>query len=241
MIKDLLYSLYSDNYITNIHFENGFNKLYNRFDSFILDYGKDSVLLKLSMFTTYCINKLMISKSKVIEMENRIKFLSNKTLVKQSKILIHDAIDEYFLNGSINDLNDVLLDLKIPYFYYEVVKKMINMSLDKSDTERSLTSEFIANSTLLKENDLILAFTILLERAEDLYLDVPNVLSLLSWFLARAIHDEVISRSILHRFDLSEYDMGYNIVEHVKKLLKRSDANDLLENIWILPMNYNKK
>jgi hypothetical protein len=52
---------------------------------------------------------------------------------------------------------------------------------------------------------------VLLERVEDLTLDVPDVPRLLSLILARAIADEAIPPSFLLRLDLASEDQGFKV------------------------------
>ncbi len=81
-------------------------------------------------------------------------------------------------------------------------------------------------------DQVVKAFEILLQRVEDLYLDVRNVLHLLACFLARAVVDEAVPPAFLLRQDLAVSDMGYRVVKEASELLKGKGVAKRLENVW---------
>lgn len=69
-------------------------------------------------------------------------------------------------------------------------------------------------------------------RVEDIVLDVPDTLRLLSCFIARAIVDEVLPPVFLMRLDLSEADMGYLVVKRAQEMVERPRASEELASVW---------
>jgi hypothetical protein len=90
---------------------------------------------------------------------------------------------------------------------------LISKALDQTNRERQLASKAIADlsGVVVKREQVERAFTVLLERVEDLFLDVPDILALLSCFVARAVSDEALSPAFLLRVDLFASDMGYRV------------------------------
>src|SRR5262245_12536152 len=111
-------------------------------------------------------------------------------------------VSEYWGSADIKELRLALNDLKCPAaFHFEIIKKLISKSLDGEDRQRELASRAIAaliapdtsnsdgdegeddktgdgtgaSSVVLSQTDVVKAFEVLLQRVEDLYLDVPNV------------------------------------------------------------------
>jgi len=78
----------------------------------------------------------------------------------------------------------------------------------------------------LSKSDVEKGFTILLERVDDLQLDVPNALTYLSIFIARAVVDEVLPPAFLLRVDLGEHDAGTQVLRQAQALLKQENASD---------------
>jgi len=76
------------------------------------------------------------------------------------------------------------------------------------------------------------ALTIVLGRVEDTALDVPNVLELLSKFIARGVADEALTPDFLSRVDLSDGDMGSKVLREAAKLSEKPKAAMLLAGVW---------
>jgi len=75
----------------------------------------------------------------------------------------------------------------------------------------------------------------LLERIEDLALDIPNVLTLLAVFIARAVIDDILPPSFLLRVDAAEGDGASRCVKAAQQLMQQADAVEKLNNIFDVP------
>ena len=91
---------------------------------------------------------------------------------------------------------------------------------------------FQQTGALLSQADVEKGFTSLLERIEDLSLDVPNALKFLSIFVARAEVDEVLPPAFLVRADLGEHDAGSQVLRQAQQLLKQDNASEALLYVW---------
>ncbi|ETO26857.1 hypothetical protein RFI_10277 [Reticulomyxa filosa] len=126
------------------------------------------------------------------------------------------------------------------FYSFEVVKQIISTSMDRDNRCRELASKFLSVAIGDGPEDAIdrqsaeLGFTVLLQRVEDLFKDVPDVLHYLSCFVARCIADEVLAPSFLESVHLLETDMGYAIIFRAQNLLKGRHANKRLQNVIYL-------
>jgi len=107
--------------------------------------------------------------------------------------------------------------------------------LDRGNREREVASQFIAFASLegaLSLEDCEKGLSVLLERLEDLALDVHDVLPLLSTFSARLISDECVSPSFLNRLDVNDRDLAALVSEHAQYLLDQNDSAEALSRCW---------
>lgn len=85
---------------------------------------------------------------------------------------------------------------------------------------------------VLRTADVEKGFSALLSNVEDLILDVPDVLRLLSCFIARAVIDEVLPPAFLLRVDLGVKDSGTQVLNQAQLLLNQERAAQRIESVW---------
>lgn len=68
---------------------------------------------------------------------------------------------------------------------------------------------------------------------DDLYVDVPDVLYVLSCFIARAIVDEVLPPSFVTDCAVQDSDLGSNVLRHVSKVLGQKNSYQQLARVWV--------
>jgi len=61
---------------------------------------------------------------------------------------------------------------------------------------------------------------------------VPDILHLLSVFIARAVVDECLSPSFLSRVDVDERDLGAQVLRQVGRLLEGEGKWERMERCW---------
>lgn len=147
-------------------------------------------------------------------------------------------VTEYFSSADVEEARRCLEELNAEGLHHLFIKKAISMALDRGGRERELVAELISGlfPKTLTRDQAGLGFTMLLDSAEDLSLDVPNALHLISLFLGRAIiMDEVLPPVFLHtvvdrlRFGAA----GLDAVSSVAALLGMPHASEMLETCFV--------
>lgn len=157
--------------------------------------------------------------------------LSKLTLSKYKK-KVELIISQFFVHGDFEEITKDIIDIHCPEYSYELVKRMISMSFDKTDRERELVSKFLSNSypEPLSSNMIGKGFERLFEIMDEIERDVPTVQDMLSKYLARAVLDEVLPPAFLS--DPVIMNLGGDVVEHAKRMLSREHSGARLESCW---------
>lgn len=145
---------------------------------------------------------------------------------------IEEAIEELFRSGDLEEVETFVLELNCNQYAYELVKRAISMSLDRTDKEREMISKLISYSypDILSTNSIGKGFERLFEIADELEKDVPAAREYIAIFLARAVVDEVLPPAFLN--DVVVCDLGGEIVERAKTKLSREHGHTILEKGW---------
>jgi len=189
-------------------------------------------------FGEYCVDKGHLESVHLKDLIRQTEFGRDHERVNRLKKHVKRVIDEYFNSGDVNDAIKSLKEMGTRFYSFEVVKQVVSTSMDRDNRCRELSSKLLAYAVGDSVEDAIdrqsaeLGFSVLLQRVEDLYKDVPDVLHYLSCFVARAVVDEVLPRSYLQNVHLLEADMGYAVIFRAQNLLKGRHANMRLHNIW---------
>jgi len=144
-----------------------------------------------------------------------------------------NILDEYFASGDAGDVARVLKELGHPELHHEFVKAVISRSLDLKDRERELASELLPHlyPNPISHNKVVEGFTILLERLDDLKLDIPKAPEFLSMFLARAVVDDLLPPSFLSP-DSADVEIAKETLIKAKSLLSGKFAAKRIAHIW---------
>lgn len=163
--------------------------------------------------------------------------------LKILKKTIDECFRELFTSGSYEQCAQTIMELNAPFHYevvhYEVVKRGISIALDKDNKCRELMSRLLAYYTgtgkdaVLQANAVQRGFELLVQRVDDLYVDVPDVLYLLACFIARAIADEVLPPSFVNDCAVQDSDMGTKVLRHVSKVLGQKNSYERLARVWV--------
>jgi len=120
-----------------------------------------------------------------------------------SKVDVTTPIDatltEYFNSGDVAEVIKTVRELKLGETQFQFIKKALARGLEKQAYERELVSKLISNvySTAIEPAKIVEGFQAALNSIDDLTLDTPDAVDVLSKFLARAIVDEVIPPAFL--------------------------------------------
>ncbi|CAM9461756.1 unnamed protein product [Heterosigma akashiwo] len=152
--------------------------------------------------------------------------------LSEYKRRVINILEEYFLSEDLDEVARSVSELESPEYNYELVKRAINLSLDKRDHDRELVSKMLSAfyPSIFKSTDVAKGFERLFEMIDDLQLDAPNAKNVVAAFLARAVVDEILPPAFLS--DRMVVSMGGDVVEHAKLLLSLEHHGTRLERIW---------
>jgi len=230
-ISSLLHAMVKENLVTSVQMTMGFRKLFNAIDELCLDAPNARAIL--FEFVGHGRAAGYLDTEAVAAMENEAVYLSEPEKLATWKKAIKGILQEYFVNGEVQELIRAAKEVPVA-MHFELVKQIGNMALDKTDVERERASVAFASliGTAVSGDQMAKGFTILLNRVEDIFLDVPAVLRLLSCLIARAVSDEVLPPAFLLRLDLAEADFGFQVARQAQLLLKQQGAVAFLANVW---------
>lgn len=231
-VSNLLGALSKHGLITSAQFGAGVRKLYERLDDLIVDAPNAKVLLREHIQFAVAGGFLDAGLAKKLEEEHDA--LADTAKVAATKSKIDSIVTEFFASEDLPDAVTALKELNAPHMHFAVVQRLISKSLDAGNRQREGASVFLADQagSLLTHEAIEKGFTALLERVEDLALDVPDALKLLSIFIARAVVDEALAPAFLVRVDLGEHDAGSQVLRQAQALLKQENASDALLYVW---------
>lgn len=233
-INPLLNSMHKKNVISTHQMTQGFRKLYNAMGELLTDFPTAQTVITDFLAQVRVSGCIDPAEAGVMEKNFvAVSDLNASAAFSAGKKRISQMIDEYFRSEDLNDLKLSVRKLD-PAVHFELVKKFISSALDQGQRQRELVSKFLAGLTgdVINKGEVVKAVTILLGRVEDTALDVPNVLELMSKFIARAVSDEALTPDFLKRVDLSEGDMGSRVLEQASALYSKPKAAQTLAGVW---------
>lgn len=156
----------------------------------------------------------------------------SKLTLTSYKKLIAPIITEYFIHGESEETLNSVQEIGAPEYLYEFVKRLVNMSFDKSDRVRELVSKILSLGypDTLSSNMIGKGFERLFELIDEIEKDVPSAREMMSAFLARAVVDEVLPPAFLS--DAVVCNLGGDIIENAKRMLSRDHGGAMLERVW---------
>jgi programmed cell death protein 4 len=145
---------------------------------------------------------------------------------------LHVYFKEYFISADIDEFLSCIQEIDVPAYNYEIVKRSINISLDKDDKERELVSKMLSAGypNILSTSCISKGFERLFEISDEIEKDVPQAINMIGDFVARCVADEVLNPSFL--IDPIICNLGGAIIDHAKRMLSRDHAGARLEKIW---------
>jgi len=231
-VSNLIYRMWKDEFLSSAQITSSFNKLYDSLDDIILDFPTAKPVI--GELLHHAMDNNYVSKVDGASLLEANVLLADSASVQKKKKQLSVIVTEYFDSADVDDATKSLQELESPYIYFELIKKLVSTSLDKSDVERELAVVLIAHLSggEVPQSAVAKALNILLGRVEDIYLDVPNVLNLLSRFLARLVSDEALPPSFLIRADLGGQDMGYQVIMQAQYWLDQPQASEMLADVF---------
>lgn len=232
-VSFLLHALYKEELITSSQMVTGFRKLYDAIGDLAVDAPNVKVIM--AEFVAHGMAAGYLDAQASVQMQQEADEAANAACLVKAKEDLSDAVVEYFSSGEMGELTTAV-GAVAPALRYEAVKILLTLAMDRTDADRERASNgfaaLVSNGSVTSDQ-AIKGVTILLNRVEDIFLDVPDVLRLLSFLIARGVVDEALPPSFLLRLDLSESDMGFQVASHARAVLNHQNAAEDLEKIWV--------
>ena len=218
--------------ITGQHVSHSVTKLCYALPDLLLDVPNARGFVK--DFASFFVGGGMLEPKVWAQCESYLEMIGEGEKVKAVKGQIQTLVTDFMTTEEAEDAVQSITDLQCPALHYEVVKALVRCALDRSNRQRELTSRFLCYTagSHLSADAVEQAFSILLQRVEDMYVDVPDVLHLLSVFIARAVVDECLQPSFLSRVDVDERDLGAQVLLQAEKLLEAEGRAERMEKCW---------
>jgi programmed cell death protein 4 len=152
------------------------------------------------------------------------------------KLAMASALKEYFNSADAQEVAARLLELGEPGLHPLFVKQVVTLAMDRRDREREMASGLLSSlhPQVVTPDQMVSGFTRLLASADDLVLDIPDAVHLLSFFLGRAIVDEVLAPAFLANClpSLPDGGLGITVVQATGAMLSQRHAAERLQTCW---------
>jgi len=147
---------------------------------------------------------------------------------------IEAILKEYFLSGDAEETVKTLLELgskAVPPQHF--VRKAIVVAMEKQAYERELTSKLFSAlySKVISAEQFEQGFQIVLDKIDDVALDVPDVADVLAKFLARAVVDEIVPPAFL-KSAVAETPLAKESLSLASALATEKHRIDRLAHVW---------
>ncbi|TNN62142.1 Programmed cell death protein 4 [Liparis tanakae] len=111
-------------------------------------------------------------------------------------------VQEYFEHGDTNEVAELLAELNLGPMRSEVPSLAVSLALEAKASHRELTSRLLADlcGQVLSCSDMENSFDKLLLELPDLVLDTPGAPQLVGQFIARAVSDQILSKSYIEAY-----------------------------------------
>ncbi|KAK4794444.1 hypothetical protein SAY86_012438 [Trapa natans] len=146
-------------------------------------------------------------------------------------------IEEYFSTGDASTVKEELKELALPNYSYYFVKKLLNMAMDRPDNEKEMAAVLLSTlySDTVMPQQLYKGLHKLLVSADDLIIDTPDTVDVLSLFLARAVVDDILPPAFVTKeiAYLPKDSKGFEILKKAEKgYLGTPHHAEVIERRW---------
>lgn len=121
--------------------------------------------------------------------------------VMKYKADIMEILKEYLESGDMAEAAACIGELQLPQYDYYIVKRAVTIAMDRKDREKEAISTLLSNlyGQYISPPQMQKGFVSILEGLDDLILDVPDAVEVMSLFICRAITDEILPPSFIGR------------------------------------------
>ncbi|XP_061778759.2 programmed cell death protein 4b [Nerophis lumbriciformis] len=144
-------------------------------------------------------------------------------------------VQEYFEHGDTNEVAELLSELNLGPMRSEVPSLAVSLALEAKSSHRELTSRLLADlcGSVLLRSDMEKSFDKLLQELPELVLDTPGAPRLMGLFIARAVNDQILSKSYIEGYKGRvgcEYTRA--ALDRATVLLKMTKGGLRVDNQW---------
>lgn len=193
------------------------------------------VAIRLRDFALILQEKGLYSEEKIGSLAAFAELEDPSQFLKDLKSNIKLFINEYFTSQDIDEAIRCTHDLQFRFYQYEVVKVLVNMSMDKDDKSRELASQLLGCCDAFDTLAVRRGLEILLERLDDLNKDVPDATGMLACFIARCISDEAIPPRYISEVSVQiscATTTAIHCLQKVQHLLNMRQSAQRLARVW---------
>ncbi|KAL8261426.1 hypothetical protein R6Q59_025475 [Mikania micrantha] len=234
-LLDLLKTASEECLINSSQISKGFTRIIDMIDDLSLDIPNAKELLQSLIAKAASEGWLCASSLKQVSFSE--KKLVEESIVRAFKAKAHAIIQEYFLTGDVLEVNSCLESenlSSIPELKAVFVKRLIMLAMDRKKREKEMASVLLS-SLYFPADDVVTGFSMLIESADDIALDIPVAVEDLAMFLARAVVDDVLAPLHLEEVggrSLKPDSVGTQVLKMAKSLLNARLSGERILRCW---------
>jgi len=143
------------------------------------------------------------------------------------------VISEYLLSGDVSETIKSLKELNDEGLHEQFIRKAMVTAMEKQAYERELVSKLLFSiyNVLVTPEKLAAGFQAALNYLDDMVLDTPDAVDILSKFLARAIIDEIIAPSFLNHA-VAQTPLAEQCIHLAHSLMNQPFRSERLAHVW---------
>lgn len=146
-------------------------------------------------------------------------------------------VEEYFSTGDVDVAVSDLKELGSVEYHPYFIKRLVSMAMDRHDKEKEMASVLLSAlySDVISSAQISQGFFMLLESADDLAVDILDLVDILALFIARAVVDDILPPAFIARARkmLPESSKGYQVLQTAEKsYLMAPHHAELVERRW---------
>lgn len=137
------------------------------------------------------------------------------------------------MSGDADEARKSLQELNVTNYDY-FVKKSIIMGIENKAYERELISKLLSNfyNGVLSSEIIMEGLQLILNSLDDLKLDNPDVVDVVSKYIARAIVDEIIPPIFLNKAKVENNNLANESIAIANGLVNEKHRLDRLQHVW---------
>ena len=127
--------------------------------------------------------------------------LKDMNAEQKFKFKLVEDLQEYLSSGDMVDFKTSVEEMCQPQMHHLLVKRAILLALDRSQREREMISQLFSflYPKVLDAKQMLEGFENVLDCVDDILLDHPQAVEMLSLFIARAVIDDILPPSFVQK------------------------------------------